>query len=678
MSIPHKQPLVPALSQSDNTLDQLLESLPIAVIAFKQGVLLSANQAYHAYMGEEVSPFLKPGLSLLDYVGLTHSLNEGLKHDNSVVDYKFTGLLHKTDKEAWIQERLKIYHTNSTFDEYDDEGGWWRSIHKYYEEDDTYIGVRIDIDEIKYAQEKAIQASQAKSDFLANMSHEIRTPMNGVLGMAQVLEGTVLTPAQTECVEIITRSGEALLTIINDILDFSKIEAGKLEFESEPFDLLEAAEDVIALLWSSANDKGIELILDYQNPAGRFVVGDVGRFRQVLMNLIGNGIKFTAKGFVLCKIKVTEVADELNVAVNIIDTGIGISEEALPRVFDEFSQADNSTTRVYGGTGLGLSITKSLVQAMNGHIKATSKLGEGTDVSAQLILKQGDYLESETAKASHTPLPKDSRVLIVDDLPQNLTVLGSMLDQLGVASDKAGSVKEAVEKIKQIRLEKSSYDLLITDYQMPDIDGYSLVKALRNKAMFDDLKIVVLSSVTTDDLKLKLSKLKDCTYLAKPVRMHQLQGSIEDMLARQKPILPSQAVVERDVTVARPVSGKRILIAEDDSVNQIVLKRMLEDMGYELDIVDNGEAACMLFDTRHYDLVLMDISMPVMDGVKALKVIRASEKADMKTPIIAITAHALKNERQKFLDAGFDDYLSKPVSQKLLKELLRTSFEAAA
>jgi len=284
------------------------------------------------------------------------------------------------------------------------------------------------------------------------------------------------------------------------------------------------------------------------------------------------------------------------------------------RVFDEFSQADNSTTRVYGGTGLGLSITKSLVQAMDGRIEAKSEIGEGTDISVQLKLQQGERLQSETEKLSHSTIPKDSRVLIVDDLPQNLTVLGAMLGQLGVAADKAGSVKEAIEKIKQMRSEKSNYDLLITDYQMPEIDGYSLVKALRHKAMFDDLKIVVLSSVSTDDLR------------------------------------------------PTPIIKKRILIAEDDSVNQIVLKRMLEDMGYELDIVDNGEAACKLFDTRHYDLVLMDISMPVMDGVKALKVIRASEKADMKTPIIAITAHALKNERQKFLDAGFDDYLSKPVS----------------
>ena len=678
MNISPNQSQTPVTQQNDNTLDQLLESLPIAVIAFKGGVLLSVNNSFRDYIGEEVSAFLKPGLSLLDYVGLTHSLNEGLKIDNCVVDYKFTGLLHQTDKDAWVQERLKIYHTNSAFDEYDDIGGWWRTIHKYYENDDTYIGVRIDINEIKGAQEKAILASQAKSDFLANMSHEIRTPMNGVLGMAQVLEGTALTPAQTECVEIITRSGEALLTIINDILDFSKIEAGKLEFESEPFDLLEAAEDVIALLWSSANDKGIELILDYQNPTGRFVMGDVGRFRQVLMNLIGNGIKFTAKGFVLCKINVSDIADELNVAVNIIDTGIGISEEALPRVFDEFSQADNSTTRVYGGTGLGLSITKSLVQAMDGQIKAKSEIGAGTDISVQLNLQKGERLQSEIAKLSHSTIPKDSRVLIVDDLPQNLTVLGSMLDQLGVASDKAESVKEAIEKIKQIRSEKSNYDLLITDYQMPEIDGFSLVKALRNKEMFDDLKIVVLSSVSTDDLKHRLSKFKDCNYLAKPVRMHQLQASVEDMLAPKKSITPRQIVVKSEEARPMPIMKKRILIAEDDNVNQIVLKRMLEDMGYELDIVDNGEAACKLFDTRHYDLVLMDISMPVMDGVKALKVIRLSEKTDMKTPIIAITAHALKNERQKFLDAGFDDYLSKPVSQKLLKEMLLTTLEAAA
>ncbi len=368
----------------DGTLNQLLESLPIAVIAFKGGNLLSANQSYHEYIGPETSVCLKPGLTLLDYVAHTHAINEGLKVDNNVINNEEVESLHKTDKQAWVQERLKIYKTNSTFDEYDDEGGWWRAIHKYYPEDDTYIGLRIDINELKTAQENAIIASKAKSEFLANMSHEIRTPMNGVIGMAEILKGTQLTDEQTEYVNIIMSSGEALLTIINDILDFSKIEAEKLELEMLPFDFESAAEDVVALMGVSANQKGIELILDYQNQSNRLVIGDIGRTRQVLTNLLGNAIKFTSSGFVLLKIRITEMGSSSKIDITIQDTGIGIAEDALERIFDEFSQADNSTTRVYGGTGLGLSITKSLVTAMGGNIKANSTLGKGTSIQVEM------------------------------------------------------------------------------------------------------------------------------------------------------------------------------------------------------------------------------------------------------------------------------------------------------
>ena len=670
--MPLTQNIHTSLSDRENTLNQLLESLPIAVITFKRGMLVAANTSFLEYIGPEVAPILKPGIHLQDYVAATHALNEGLKVDHSVVDNKLTELLYNTDKDAWVRERLKIYQTDSVFDEYDDEGGWWHSINKYYPEDDTYIGIRVDINDLRSAKEEAVLASKAKSEFLANMSHEIRTPMNGVIGMAQVLQRTPLNQTQAECVNIILRSGEALITIINDILDFSKVEAGKLILESEPFDLEEAAEDVVALLGVSANSKGIELILDYQNPTGCLVVGDIGRLRQIMTNLVGNAIKFTSSGFVLLKVSITSLGDLVDVDIAIQDTGIGIAEEALESIFDEFTQADGTTTRLFGGTGLGLSLTKSLVGAMKGTIKAESKLGEGTTVSLRVKLEAGDPISGRRMQSdpgSFAGLLKDSRVLIVDDLSQNITVLAALLNSLGVTPDAASSAKEAVQKISQMRAKKSKYDLLITDYQMPEIDGYSLINALRKKPIFDDMKIMVLSSVMDDVVKNKFSKIDNCIYYQKPVRMSHLRSSIgktlesddDDFLVQLSDSNQNCADVSLADTNAT-TTRKRVLIAEDDKTNQLVIRRMLEPLGYELDIADNGEVAFQLHQSRQYDLILMDISMPVMDGIEALKAIRAAETREKQVPIIAITAHALKGEKEEFLEAGFTSYLGKPVS----------------
>ena len=660
-----------SLSDGENTLNQLIESLPVAVITFKRGVLVAANKSFLEYIGPEVAPILKPGINLQDYVAATHALNEGLKVDHSVVDNTLTDLLYNTDKDAWVRERMKIYHTDSVFDEYDDDGGWWHSINKYYPEDDTYIGIRIDINDLRSAKEEAVLASKAKSEFLANMSHEIRTPMNGVIGMAQVLQRTELNQTQAECVNVIMRSGEALITIINDILDFSKVEAGKLILESEPFDLEEAAEDVVALLGVSANSKGIELILDYQNPTGCLVVGDIGRLRQIMTNLVGNAIKFTSSGFVLLRVSITSLGDLVDVDIAIQDTGIGIAEESLETIFDEFTQADGTTTRLFGGTGLGLSLTKSLVEAMKGSIKAESKLGAGTTVSLRVKLEAGGPIsdaQTQSDLGSFAGLLKDSRVLIVDDLSQNITVLAALLNSLGVTPDTASSAKAAVQKISHMREKKSNYDLLITDFQMPEIDGYSLVNALRKKSVFDDMKIMVLSSVMDDAVKSKFSKIDNCVYYQKPIRMSHLRSSIgktleaeEDFLVQLSDTNQSSAAISAD-DVNESKTKKRVLIAEDDKTNQLVIRRMLEPLGYELDIADNGEIACQFHQARQYDLILMDISMPVMDGIEALKAIRAAETREKQVPIIAITAHALKGEKEEFLEAGFTSYLGKPVS----------------
>ncbi|MGJ8562994.1 MAG: response regulator [Alphaproteobacteria bacterium] len=662
-----------SVSDGDNTLEQLLETLPIAVIAFKGGVLLSANKSFHRYVGHQVARNLKPGYKLYDYVDNTYEVNAGIKSDNSVVDNKLTDELHKTDREAWVKERLKIYQTDSTFDEYDDEAGWWRNIHKYYPEDDTYIGIRIEINELKKAQEEAVVASQAKSSFLANMSHEIRTPMNGVIGMSQVLKGMNLTTDQTECVDIILRSGEALLTIINDILDFSKIEAGKLQMEALPFDLEDAAEDVIALLASSATDKGLELILDYSNDGEHLFVGDVGRVRQVLMNLVGNAIKFTSNGFVILSIRITENNGLLDVHISVKDTGIGISASALERIFDEFSQADNSTTRIFGGTGLGLSITKGLIAGMGGSISAESEQDVGTTITVRLNSSATEKKKSNASEGPNKTLIgsyPEVRMLIVDDCLENLIVLERLVKAFDIVPDKAASAQEAVRKIKEKNAQNSQYDIMITDFQMPKIDGYNLVRAIRKTPKLNDMEILILSSVDCDSLKQKFSAFKNCLYHQKPVRMSVLRQSIQTVLERQT--VSEEAPVHHLHNVEKPAAGaKRILVAEDDATNQIVIKRMLKPLGYDLDTVENGKLACQLHMERKYDLILMDISMPVMDGVTALGHIRASERGAEQTPIVAITAHALKGEKEEFIEAGFDDYLSKPVSEDQLREMVQ-------
>lgn len=633
-----------------NILEKLMESLPVAVISFKGGRLLHANNAFHQYVGPQIAVHLKPGLELNTYIRLTHALNSGAVIESDVYDNELTQLLHQTDIDAWVEERLKIYTADSTFDEYDDNIGWWHSIQKYYPEDDTYIGIRIDINELKAAQEKAVVASKAKSEFLANMSHEIRTPMNGVIGMAQVLQNSQLTEDQAKCVDIIIRSGDALLKILNDVLDFSKIEAGKLNFENIPFNLQNALDDIIALMGVAADKKGITLFLDYQNSGNHLVVGDVGRIRQILTNLVGNAVKFTSEGFVSLRARVHETDNGLGVSMDIQDTGIGISAEALEHIFEEFSQADNSITRIYGGTGLGLSISKKLVKAMGGEISAQSEIGKGTTISIQLNLGMGDVLETPQLNPVQNiirNLFSESRILIVDGTPEHLAEVQGFMETSGIAADTVTSVKEAIRKIGYMHAKGSKYDLVITDYNLPDVNGYDFVRVLRKKRIFDDMKIAVFSSENSEEIELQFSEFANCECHQKLVQLSFLKNYFME---------------------SRIKSEKRILVAEDDQTNQIVIKRMLEPLEAIVDVAENGEVACRLFENNHYDLVLMDISMPVMDGIEALKSIRRIEGHNKNTPVIAVTAHALRNEKNQFLEAGFDDYLSKPISQAALNE----------
>lgn len=402
------------------------------------------------------------------------------------------------------------------------------------------IGVKRAGDSLKDAAQKKIsevkmveaeKTAKLKTEFLANMSHEIRTPMNGVLGMAQVLRSTSLDREQTEFVDTIQRSGDALLTIINDILDFSKIDSGKLRLDSIPFDLREACEDVVTLLGVTARDKGIELLLNINPNVPVKLMGDPGRFRQVLTNLIGNAIKFTQAGYVLCEIEGVESEGEARLSVSIQDTGVGIAPDQLENIFSEFAQADNSTTRRFGGTGLGLSISRSLVALMGGDVTVTSELGVGSKFTFTATLVTDRRRREGTARANVVDLA-DIPILVLDDLDVNSNILRLQLKQLGARPHIVANARDAVSAIVKAYNSGTPYGIVVSDYQMPDIDGLEFVTALRNRPIFDHVEIIVLSSIDDAKVKQSFGEHNVTAYMTKPYRQTDLQDAIYTAAAR--------------------------------------------------------------------------------------------------------------------------------------------------
>lgn len=543
--------------------------------------------------------------------------------------------------------------------------------------------------DLEVAVRAAEEASVAKSQFLANMSHEIRTPMNGVLGMTEVLKETALDQSQAEFVDTIYTSGTALVTIINDILDFSKIEAGRLELDPTPFDLRSAIEDVALLLSSAAADKGIELSVRYHPRTPNYVVGDAGRIRQILTNLIGNAVKFTHDGYVL--IDVTGGADQdgqAGLTIRVQDTGIGIPEDKQTAIFDEFTQAEESTTRRFGGTGLGLAITRRLVDAMEGDITLESILGVGSVFQVKLTLPVSEASVPEpTEQRDLTGI----RALIVDDLAINRSILIEQLGSWGMVPTAVESGEEALKALAEATESNEPYDIAILDYHMPDMDGAMLARAMRDNPAYANTKIVVLSSVDSDANAIAFAETGVQAYLSKPAKSTQLRRTIGRVLGAS--MMPDENEASKDITprpflaaAARPPEpssaifaheprepGKLyILVAEDNDVNRKVVKTMIGREKRSLTFAHDGKEAYDHFRAHDFDVILMDVSMPVMDGVEATKAIRAYEAQTgmARTPIICLSAHAQASDRARFLDAGMDDYLSKPVSKADLEAKL--------
>ncbi|GAB4538637.1 MAG: response regulator [Anaerolineales bacterium] len=630
--------------------EALTQHLPVAVVALDNAEkIVTANPAFESLYQYKSAEIL--GAHLDDLITTEENRAEAAQYTRQVMNGSIHAMGQRRRKDGSLVD-VEIF-----------------GVPVFVNEEKTgALAIYHDVSEILRARKAAEEASRAKSEFLANMSHEIRTPMNGVIGMLDLALDTQLNAEQRDFLQTSLQSAEALLSLLNDILDFSKIEAGKLEFEAIDFNLRATLEDVAYTLARRAQDKGLELACLIHPDVTSYLRGDAGRLRQILVNLTGNAIKFTQQGEVVIRAEPIEESDtRVKVHFSVEDTGIGIPPERQAAVFERFTQADGSTTRKYGGTGLGLTISRQLVELMGGQMGLQSAPGVGSTFWFDLTFEKQPAKKQETAPLKLQAVNlRQMRVLCVDDNQTNRNILTRMVEGFGCPIDAVSSGAKALEALRNAQRAEDPYYIVLLDMQMPHMDGEQTARAIKSDPAIKGVNIIILTSMGQRGDALRLETLGVSGYLLKPVKQQMLYDAMTAVINAKQEEKPQ--LVTRHTLSERRRMGQRILLAEDNAINQKLAIALLQKAGYSVEAVSTGEQAVQKATRETYSAVLMDVQMPEMDGLQATRLIRQWEQTEPNrhTPIIAMTAHAMSGDRELCLDAGMDDYLSKPLEPKAL------------